>query len=99
MKSIKAMNDLRAAARSSVGTGVHCPRTGWWVPEPLHDLSARYIWQGAIMPGANGRNIQWRLAVEDPTGKFAQDAAWTPHMQNKTPLTYASRVLWPDCQD
>jgi hypothetical protein len=99
MKSIKAMQALRVSSRSSVTTGVHCPRTGWWIPETQSGHSPRYIWQGSIMPGTNGRNVQWQLAKEDPAGNFALTLAGTPDLQRSAAPADAAGALWPDCSD
>ena len=70
MKSIEAMNALRPARRAVV-TGVHCPHTGWWIPEGQQGGTARYLWQGSLMPGLHGQSVTWRLAKADPAGSQA----------------------------
>jgi hypothetical protein len=93
MKSIKAMNALAA-----VVTGVHCPQTGWWIPETQHTKDPTYMWRGSIMPAVGGRTVRWSLSKPDPAGTFALDRATDSVAQHAMSYS-AAQSLWPDCLD
>jgi hypothetical protein len=67
--------------KSAVGTGEHCPDSGWWYPVqpelakvPTADTSgARFIGEGSVMPAMGGKPVLWGRGQEQSTVKMFEE--------------------------
>lgn len=58
MKNRLLFNRRTSGCDLTVGTGHHCPVTGWW--EPGGDAARRrFISEGSLMPALNGSSVSW----------------------------------------
>ncbi|GAB13291.1 hypothetical protein ARGLB_037_01420 [Arthrobacter globiformis NBRC 12137] len=98
MKSLKTLNSRGRSNNRPVATGVHCPHSGWWSPEPAPGSRPSYIGQGSIMPAVDGHTVLWRLIKADPAGAYARDFSLMSVPRHDLPHI-AAGAFWPDCLD